>query len=94
VKNNDIYTVLFILLVFANQMKKRLLLHLSSYYSSLFQGNKKEEILNQVSLYKSHNESSKEVKVEVTDFDHEGVVEGTNGQWYVIKEGTRWRNQY
>jgi uncharacterized protein YlzI (FlbEa/FlbD family) len=60
---------------------------------SLSCGNKKEDINQGDTIQDVATESSKEVKVEVTDFDrYEGkVVEGTNGQWYVIKEGTRWR---
>lgn len=38
-------------------------------------------------------EGSKVVKVEVSDFDrYEGrIVKASTGQWYLIKEGCRWR---
>jgi uncharacterized protein YlzI (FlbEa/FlbD family) len=56
-------------------------------------GNKKEDLIQGDTIQDVAAEYSNEVKVEVTDFErYEGkVVEGTNGQWYVIKEGARWR---
>jgi hypothetical protein len=38
-------------------------------------------------------EGSKVVKVDLTDFDkYEGkIVHASTGQWYLIKEGARWR---
>ena len=38
-------------------------------------------------------EASQVVKVEVSDYDrYEGkIVEATTGQWFLIKEGARWR---
>jgi hypothetical protein len=56
-------------------------------------GNKKEETTQQDAIQEVAPKASNEVKVEVTDFDrYEGkIVLGTNGQWYLIKEGVRWR---
>jgi hypothetical protein len=60
---------------------------------SLSCGNKKEETTQQDAIQEVAPKESNEVKVEVTDFDrYEGkIVLGTNGQWYLIKEGVRWR---
>ena len=56
-------------------------------------GNKKEETTQSDAIQEVTPIASNEVKVEVTDFDrYEGkIVLGTNGQWYLIKEGARWR---
>jgi hypothetical protein len=54
-------------------------------------GEKKETEKNEKELTAA--EGSKAVSVEVSDVDrYEGkVVKSTTGQWYVIKEGCRWR---
>lgn len=54
---------------------------------------KKEDTTQQDAIQEVKTEATNEVKVEVTDFDrYEGkIVLGTNGQWYLIKEGARWR---
>jgi hypothetical protein len=74
-------------------MKKRFLIATFVALFSLSCGNKNEETPQQDAMQEIAPATSNEVKVEVTDFDrYEGkIVLGTNGQWYLIKEGARWR---
>ncbi|MFV5684933.1 hypothetical protein ACM55I_05760 [Flavobacterium sp. GB2R13] len=60
---------------------------------SLSCGNKKEETTQQDAIQEVAPKASNEVKVELTDFDrYEGkIVHASTGQWYLIKEGARWR---
>ena len=74
-------------------MKKTLIVATLVALFSFSCGNKKEETTQQDAIQEVAPVASNEVKVEVTDFDrYEGkIVLGTNGQWYLIKEGARWR---
>ena len=74
-------------------MKKRFLIATLVAIFSFSCGNKNEETQQQDAMQEVAPTTSTEVKVEVTDFDrYEGkIVLGTNGQWYLIKEGVRWR---
>lgn len=74
-------------------MKKTFMIATLVALFSLSCGNKKEEATQQDAIQEVAPVANNEVKVEVTDFDrYEGkIVLGTNGQWYLIKEGARWR---
>lgn len=52
-------------------------------------GKKEDHKTNQLTA----KEGSKNITVDVSDFDrYEGkIVKSTIGQWYLIKEGSRWR---
>lgn len=74
-------------------MKKKFLIATLVALFSLSCENKKGEAPQQDAIQEVAPVASDEVKVEVTDFDrYEGkIVLGINGQWYLIKEGARWR---
>jgi hypothetical protein len=74
-------------------MKKTFMIAALVALFSLSCGNKKEETTQKDTIQEVAPVATNEVKVEVTDFDrYEGkIVLGTNGQWYLIKEGARWR---
>ena len=74
-------------------MKKTFMIATLVALFSLSCGNKKEETTQQEAIQEVVPVATNEVKVEVSDFDrYEGkIVLGTNGQWYLIKEGARWR---
>ena len=74
-------------------MKKTFMIATLVALFSLSCGNKKEETTQQDAIQEVTPTASNEVKVEVTDFDrYEGkIVHASTGQWYLIKEGARWR---
>jgi hypothetical protein len=74
-------------------MKKTFMIATLVALFSLSCGNKKEETTQQDTIQEVVPVATNEVQVEVSDFDrYEGkIVLGTNGQWYLIKEGARWR---
>lgn len=74
-------------------MKKTFMIAVLVALFSFSCGNKKQETTQQDAIQEVTPPATNEVKIEVTDFDrYEGkIVLGTNGQWYLIKEGVRWR---
>ena len=53
----------------------------------------KKKFMDQAEEPMTAQEGSQAVKVDVSDFDrYEGkIVEASTGQWFLIKEGSRWR---
>ena len=66
---------------------------ISAFFSLVFLScNEKKEVVS-VNEPITALEGSKSVSVDVSDYDrYEGkIVEATTGQWFLIKEGARWR---
>jgi hypothetical protein len=74
-------------------MKKLSLLTAIILLASSFSCGEKKESKNPEGKELSALEASKSIVVDVSDYDrYEGkIVKASTGQWYLIKEGCRWR---
>lgn len=74
-------------------MKKLSLLSAIILLASSFSCGEKKESKDSERKELSASEASKSIVVDVSDYDrYEGkIVKATTGQWYLIKEGCRWR---
>lgn len=74
-------------------MKKLSLLTAIILLASSFSCGEKKESKETERKELSASEASKSIVVDVSDYDrYEGkIVKATTGQWYLIKEGCRWR---